>query len=363
MDTAIAALSAAPAGRSGLVPTGKNGSPMIENVTFEEIHIGQQASLSRRLTMSDIELFATVSGDLNPSHVDEDYAVDHKVVGHGMWSGSLISAVLGTLLPGPGTVYVGQDLRFERPVLLGDIVTVTVTAKSKDAVRKTVVFDCLAANQDGKTVATGIAEVIAPTEKVRRAAAELPQVQVIRHDGHELMLKKCESLPPVPTAVVHPCDESSLRGAVEAAEANLIDPVLVGRQIAAFQEGQPLDYLSIDSTRYPRGLDAEIFPRRLLDEAAANAADPAEREHVTPYIYRRPDRFRLGTALVPDAPVEPADQRWCVDEPADYELVRRLLEALVPSNPGFGWQDCCKTLRDHPDWVDINRSVRQKTLH
>ncbi len=147
------------------------------------------------------------------------------------------------------------------------------------------------------------------------------------------------------------------------ADCPLIDPALVGRLIAAFQEGQPLDYLSIDSTRYPRGLDAEIFPRRLLDEAAANAADPAEREHVTPYLYRRPDRFRLGTALVPDAPVEPADQRWCVDEPADYELVRRLLETLVPSNPGFGWQDCCKTLRDHPDWVDINRSVRQKTLH
>jgi len=228
MDTVTAAFSAAPAGRSGIVPTGKNGSPMIENVTFEEIRIGQQASLSRRLTMSDIELFATVSGDLNPSHVDENYTADHKVVGHGMWSGSLISAVLGTLLPGPGTVYVGQDLRFERPVLLGDIVTVTVTAKSKDAERKTVVFDCLAANQDGKTVATGVAEVIAPTEKFCRAAAELPQVQVIRHDGHELMLKKCESLPPVPTAVVHPCDESSLRGAVEAAEANLIDPVLVG---------------------------------------------------------------------------------------------------------------------------------------
>ncbi|WP_434623005.1 cytidylyltransferase domain-containing protein [Azospirillum sp. B2RO_4] len=147
------------------------------------------------------------------------------------------------------------------------------------------------------------------------------------------------------------------------ADCPLIDPALVGRLIAAFREGQPLDYLSIDSTRYPRGLDAEIFPRRLLDEAAANATDPAEREHVTPYLYCRPDRFRLGTALAPDAPVEPSDQRWCVDEPADYELVRRLLEALVPSNPGFGWQDCCKTLRDHPDWVDINRSVRQKTLH
>ncbi|PWC34715.1 glycosyltransferase family protein [Azospirillum sp. TSO35-2] len=151
------------------------------------------------------------------------------------------------------------------------------------------------------------------------------------------------------------------------ADCPLIDPALVGRLIAAFLAGQadtpPLDYLSIDSTRFPRGLDAEIFSRRTLDEAATLATDPAEREHVTPYIYRRPDRFRLGTALVPDTPADPADQRWCVDEPADYALVRTMLEALLPANPGFGWQDCCKLLRDHPDWVDINRSVRQKTLH
>ncbi|ALJ34606.1 bifunctional enoyl-CoA hydratase/phosphate acetyltransferase [Azospirillum brasilense] len=226
---------------------GKNGSSaMIENVTFEEIQIGQQASLSRRLTMSDIELFATVSGDINPAHLDEEYAADsqfHKVIGHGMWSGSLISAVLGTLLPGPGTIYMGQDLRFKRPVGLGDVITVTVTAKEKHSEKNIVVFDCVARNQDGKEVVSGLAEVIAPTRKVRRAAHELPQVQVIRHDGHDELLGKTESLPPVPTAVVHPCDESSLKGAVEAAEANLIDPVLIGpaSKIKSVAEAHGLD--------------------------------------------------------------------------------------------------------------------------
>ncbi|CAO3373288.1 phosphate acetyltransferase [Azospirillum brasilense] len=225
---------------------GKNGSAMIENVTFEEIQIGQQASLSRRLTMSDIELFATVSGDINPAHLDEEYAADsqfHKVIGHGMWSGSLISAVLGTLLPGPGTIYMGQDLRFKRPVGLGDVITVTVTAKEKHAEKNIVVFDCVARNQDGKEVVSGLAEVIAPTRKVRRAAHELPQVQVIRHDGHDELLGKTETLPPVPTAVVHPCDESSLKGAVEAAEANLIDPVLIGpaSKIKSVAEAHGLD--------------------------------------------------------------------------------------------------------------------------
>ncbi|MBK3774548.1 bifunctional enoyl-CoA hydratase/phosphate acetyltransferase [Azospirillum sp. YIM DDC1] len=219
---------------------------MIENVTFEEIQIGQQASLSRRLTMSDIELFATVSGDINPAHLDEEYAADsqfHKVIGHGMWSGSLISAVLGTLLPGPGTIYMGQDLRFKRPVGLGDVITVTVTAKEKHGEKNIVVFDCIARNQDGKEVVSGLAEVIAPTRKVRRAAHELPQVQVIRHDGHDELLGKTESLPPVPTAVVHPCDESSLKGAVEAAEANLIDPVLIGpaSKIKSVAEAHGLD--------------------------------------------------------------------------------------------------------------------------
>ena len=230
---------------------GKNGSSaMIENVTFEEIQIGQQASLSRRLTMSDIELFATVSGDINPAHLDEEYAADslfHKVIGHGMWSGSLISAVLGTLLPGPGTIYLGQDLRFKRPVGLGDVITVTVTAKEKNAEKNVVVFDCVARNQDGKEVVSGLAEVIAPTKKVRRAAHELPQVQVIRHDGHDELLRKTEALSPVPTAVVHPCDESSLKGAVEAAEANLIDPVLVG---PASKIRQVADQYGLDIGRY-----------------------------------------------------------------------------------------------------------------
>lgn len=258
MDTAPADLATDLYGRSGIEQNGNNGSTMIENVTFEEIHVGQQASLSRRLTMSDIELFATVSGDLNPSHIDEGYAADGRVVGHGMWSASLISAVLGTLLPGPGTVYLGQDLKFHRPVMLGDVISVTVTAKSKDSGRKTVVFDCLAANQDGKPVVTGVAEVIAPTEKVCRAAAELPQVQVIRHDGHELMLKKCEELPPVPTAVVHPCDESSLRGAVEAAEAGLIDPVLVGPEA------------KIRSVALANGLDISRY--RIIDVPHSHAS-------------------------------------------------------------------------------------------
>lgn len=146
----------------------------------------------------------------------------------------------------------------------------------------------------------------------------------------------------------------------------LIDPALVDALVAGFLEDGTADYRSIDVGRFPRGLDAEVFRRSLLDEAAAMATDPAEREHVTPYIYRRPDRFRLADPLIPpegqpDGSLPP--QRWCVDEPADYELVRRILEALLPGKPNFGWQDCCSVLHDHPDWADLNAAVRQKTLH
>ena len=87
----------------------------IENKTFDEIRLGDTASLVRTLTHKDIEVFAIMSGDVNPAHVDEAFAKSdmfHKVVAHGMWGASLISTVLGTELPGPGTIYVDQSLHF-----------------------------------------------------------------------------------------------------------------------------------------------------------------------------------------------------------------------------------------------------------
>ena len=105
----------------------------IENRTFDELKIGDTASLARTLTPKDIQLFAAMSGDANPAHVDPEFAKSdmfHKIVAHGMWGGALISTVLGTELPGPGTIYLGQTLRFRRPVGLGDVVTVTVACQA-----------------------------------------------------------------------------------------------------------------------------------------------------------------------------------------------------------------------------------------
>jgi acyl dehydratase len=117
----------------------------IENRTFDEIKLGDTASLVRTLTHKDIELSAIMSGDINPTHLDDAFASSdmfHKVVAHGMWSGALISTVLGTQLPGPGTVYVDQSLHFQGAIGLGDTITVTVKVRDKIEQTHRVILDC-----------------------------------------------------------------------------------------------------------------------------------------------------------------------------------------------------------------------------
>lgn len=219
---------------------------LIENRTYDEIQVGDSASVVRVLSRQDIELFAIMSGDVNPAHLDDEYAKDsmfHGIIAHGMWGGALISTVLGTKMPGPGTIYLGQDLSFRRPVSVDDTITVTVTAKEKQDDKKIVIFDCKATNQDGKDVILGVAKVIAPSEKISRPRVVLPEVQVMRHERHNALLARCQFLDPVKTAVVHPCDVSSLTGAIEAASKGLIEPILVGPEdkIRAVAAAQKLD--------------------------------------------------------------------------------------------------------------------------
>ena len=90
-----------------------------------------------------------------------------------MWGGSLISTLLGTKLPGPGTIYLGQTLRFRRPVALGDTITVSVTASAKNKEKKRITFDCQCVNQRGEVVIFGEAEVIAPSKKGAATAGDL----------------------------------------------------------------------------------------------------------------------------------------------------------------------------------------------
>ena len=203
----------------------------LENRTFDEIAVGDSASVTRTLTRDDVALFAAVSGDVNPLHLDERFAEAsplRRVIGHSLWGGGLISGLLGTRLPGPGTVYVAQDLRFLRPIGLGDSLTATVTVREKRAATKTVVFDCACTNQGGDRVIAGTAEVTAPAAKIRVPRGELPGVAVRRHEGYERLIERCRGIEAMATAVAHPCDASSLAAVIEAAQAGIIAPTLVG---------------------------------------------------------------------------------------------------------------------------------------
>lgn len=208
---------------------------LIENHTFSEIKIGQSARLLRTLTLEDIQAFAAVSGDTNPAHLDSVYASDslfHGVIAHGMWSGALISALLGTQFPGPGTIYQDQALHFVKPVRVGDTLTVTVTVTQLNPVNNSVELDCRVFNQRGELVLSGVAKVLAPTNKVRLPRVAAPRIQLFDPLARfNDLLALGRQLEAVRCAVVHPCDEGSLSGAMDAARYGLIVPVLIGPEL------------------------------------------------------------------------------------------------------------------------------------
>lgn len=217
----------------------------IENHPYDEIQLGQTAELARTLTRDDIALFGKVSGDLNPTHFDDEFARDTElggITGHSLWGTGLISSLLGNVLPGPGTVYRRQDVEFFRPIALGDTVTARVTVREKKA-GNLVVFDCVIRDEKGESVLGGTAEVKAPSEKVTVPVSELPDVRVTRHDSYAVLMEAVQGVEPIPTAVVHPCNEIALRGALEAALDGVIVPVLVGpeRKIRTVAEEHDLD--------------------------------------------------------------------------------------------------------------------------
>ena len=204
---------------------------MVENRTFDEIRQGESASFERTVTRRDIELYAAVSGDANPTHLDDAYAKAANlegVVAHSMLAVGLVSSLLGNRLPGAGTVYISQDLRFAAPVHANDRLTVTATVKEKQAEGRKVTFACSCVNQDGATVLSGTAVVAAPAEKLRRPAIELAELHLQDHDHYEILIERTRANPPISCAVAHPCEESALEGAIDAARKGIIRPILVG---------------------------------------------------------------------------------------------------------------------------------------
>lgn len=223
----------------------------LENRTFDEIQIGDSASLTRTLTEKDIQVFAIMSGDINPAHVDAEYAQSdmfNKIIGHGMWGGALISTVLGTQLPGPGTIYVSQTLRFKRPVAIGDTLTVTVTVTEKKPEKNRVIFACECKNQKQEVVMEGQAEVVAPTKKIRRPKTVLPEISLRRrHSLFDDYIQAAQKIGAVKAGAIFPVHAKIIEAIYAASEAGMIHPVLIGPKSQITQAAKEA---SIDISSY-----------------------------------------------------------------------------------------------------------------
>lgn len=213
-------------------PNLSNHTDMVENRPFAEIKVGDTVSVTRTITLDDLRLFAAATGDANPSMIDPAFAensIYREVVANGMWSGAILVNMLGCQLPGLGTILVDQNLRFLRPIMVGDTATFKITVERKYERTQHVLFDAEVILENGLRSITGTLEVLAPTEKIVRPRGLVPEAIVSNRDERfQAFIHVAQGLKPVVTAVVHPCDRESLRGAVLAAEHGLIEPILIG---------------------------------------------------------------------------------------------------------------------------------------
>ncbi len=225
-------------------------SRVLQNVPFDQLQIGMEAEQKRLCRQDDLFVFANSSGNLNPLNLpDEDGDGDGQPEAQapGMWLASLISGVLGCELPGPGTQYRQQSLRFVGTAQAGDTLTARVRlVEKRDS--NLARFETWVEHQDGTRVLEGEAEVSAPTKAMRFDDIDLPGLTVQRHVHFDRLLTQAEPLPPIPTAVIAPEEPDALGGALLAAERTLISPILIGDAALIAQAAAEIDK---DISAYP----------------------------------------------------------------------------------------------------------------
>lgn len=238
-----------------------NAKPAIRNKTCAELKVGDAASLERSCSVQDLFLFAHASGNVNPLMLPsaDDGAGKSQPVAPSMWLGSLVSAVLGKVLPGAGTLYRAQDLRFLRRVHVGDRVKVTVVCREKRE-EPVAVFDTRIEDECGRLVCDGTAEVDAPTATQLTEARDLSALIVDTVDHFAPLIALAAQLPPLKTAVVCPEDRNALGEAVLSAQNRLIEPILIG------------DPDRIGAAAKDLGVDISAFPVVAVSDPHAAAA-------------------------------------------------------------------------------------------
>ena len=201
------------------------------NVTFEEIQIGASAEITVTLTQNQIDLAAMVSGDVDAFYLmqpgDADKRQEAKKT-EAAGAEAIISILLGTRLPGPGTKILHRDLHFAGDFAVGDKLTAKVVVKEKRKEGSLVVFETRCVNAAGKELVSGTVTVEAPTSRLVYDNIKPPKFELRWGDAFAQLIKGCQGCEPVTCAIAHPCDRDSLMGAIEAARRGFIIPVLVG---------------------------------------------------------------------------------------------------------------------------------------
>ncbi len=239
-----------------------------ENKLYDELDVGDSASITRVCTTNDLYVFAHASGNLNPMHVPVHDGAEEgpaEAVAPSMWVGALVSSVLGNVLPGPGTLYKSQSFDFLERVHVGDELTVSVAVSEKKPDNR-VVLDTKVTGRGGDVVAEGVAEVLAPVRKIRIDDEDLPSLMVHRHRQFGHLLEACRALSPLTTAVVAPENARALGGAVLAAQHEIIRPILIGQEDAIAKAAREVD---ADLT------NIEVIDAGSGPEAAATAVELA----------------------------------------------------------------------------------------
>jgi len=249
----------------------------LENRPFSELVVGDHAEFRRLITPDDLYVFAAASGNYNPMHMPEgDYDGNGKPerVAPGMFVASLISGVLGTQLPGPGTLYRRQVLDFHNRAHAGEELVCTVTVLEKLADGAVRLATEVRRPGDGALIVSGQAEVIAPQKKYTSDDIEMPGLIVQRHRHFAALLERARPLPALPTAVVVPDEPNSLGGALLAARESIIAPILIGKgaaiRAAAAAMGADLTGIEVIDVPGP-DVEAAALACRLVHEGRVGA--------------------------------------------------------------------------------------------
>ncbi|HEY0274922.1 MAG TPA: bifunctional enoyl-CoA hydratase/phosphate acetyltransferase [Paenirhodobacter sp.] len=247
------------------------------NRTFDELQPGDTAELRRLVTPDDLYIYAASSGNFNPVHLpngDLDGDGTPEQTAPGMFLGSLISAILGTRLPGPGTIYLRQVLDFHDRAHAGDELCCRVEVLEKLPHGRIRLKTEVRRADNGLLLVSGEAEVAAPTLKFDRETAEVPGLVVQRHRHFDALLARAKPLPAIPTAVVVPDEPNALGGAILAAREGIIAPILIGKaaaiRAAAAAMGEDISgYEIIDVPG--RDIDAAVMACQLVHEGRVAA--------------------------------------------------------------------------------------------